>query len=92
MSHFFLQHGKFPCSFLSSDFSFERTSLSQRDFGLWNATHGGFGSNEFNKDDFSMWWRADFNIPKFTCNAGWNGSINVTLSAWCKVKHETFKI
>ena len=51
MSQFFLQHGKFTHSFSSSDFSFDRTSLSRRDFGLRNATRGGFGSTDFNKND-----------------------------------------
>ena len=54
MSQYFLQRGKFPRFFSSSDFSFDRTSLSRRNFGLQNATRGGFGSTDFNKGDFSM--------------------------------------
>ena len=79
MSQFFLRHGKFPRSFSPSDFSFDRISLSRRDFGLRNTTCGGFGSTDFNKGDFSMWRWADFKISKITCKTGWNVSINVTL-------------
>ena len=81
MSHFFLQNGKFPRSFPSSDFSFDQTRLPRRDFGLRNTTRGGFGSTNFNKGNFSVWLWTNFNISEITCKAGWNVSISVTLSS-----------
>ena len=53
MSQFLLQQRKFPRFFSTSDFSFNRASLSGGDFVLRNLTRGGFGCTYFHKDDFS---------------------------------------